>query len=358
MLVGLLVASLGCSDDDGSDANSKLDCGQGTIEHDGSCVVECPDGSPATNGECVAPNGGEDAGHDTGDDSDAGEDAGHEFSMGPVSADPQTVGAGELVEIFWTSTGAESCEPTGELQDWTLVDPETLGTEGPASFEIPENTEPDTYEVGILCTADAQTLEEVTSVEVVFTDPCDSPDRQPPPGWNRLTVDENSCLMGASQTTTDGDCRHWNGIWQSSFIATGGNTRRLGLPGDSGEEYMAIEFTTEGLTPDMSGAISINTDPHLLNRRKLMSISSCPGDFHEESIAEDTGCYRESFTQSLNWGGTATGSNCQLERDETYYLNIIYTDSELGTHPEELEPHPDCIEPEQSCGNVINPIRN
>ena len=355
LLVGLWVAGSGCSDD----TDPTLKCGEGTIEYDGQCVVECPDGEVPSNGQCVEANGGGDVGSatDAGSETDAGSDAGGEgeFELGPVSASPQTVEAGEAVEIVWTSTGADFCEPAGELVDWSLLDPTSIGTEGPATFEVPEDTEPGIYDVGISCTSNGSSLEQMTNVEVVSTDPCDSPDRQMPSTWTRLTTGELSCsyTQGGSQITS-ADCTSYEGIWGGSFMDVTGISLRLGLRELQWYDYMAIELTTEGLSSTATGTLALNTTPSLQNSRKLVSISQCPGDFDKEAIEAETGCYRAANTQNVNWGGVDTDRLCILEADKTYFLNIVYTESDLGTPSAELEPSPTCINPDLNpCGNLL-----
>ena len=133
-----------------------------------------------------------------------------------------------------------------------------------------------------------------------------------------------------------------------------GISLRLGLRQMHDRDYMAIAFTTEGLSSTATGTLDVNVTPSLQSSRKLISISQCPGDFDRDAIEAETGCYRASDTQNVNWGGVDTDRNCILEADKTYYLNIVYTESDLGTSSQDLEPSPTCTNPNLNpCGNLL-----
>jgi hypothetical protein len=94
---------------------------------------------------------------------------------------------------------------------------------------------------------------------------------------------------------------------------------------------------------------------------KLMTLSTCPGDFDRSKILNEMGenCYSKVVgTQgALGWqraGGGAIGA-CELAAGETYWLNILYTSDPAGTPPQDLTW--DCNgSATATCGNLLKPI--
>ncbi len=186
-------------------------------------------------------------------------------------------------------------------------------------------------------------------------DPCSEPARQPPPGWTRLSSGDLSCVMTQQGWDRDADCREFEGIWPTNFIDASNLSKHLGIRSDDGRDYMAIRISTQGLDSTHTGGIGVNISAWFKGRRKIMTISPCPGDFDQESNLEESGCYMESFTQNLRWGGVDSGQPCRLEADREYYWNILYTNDDPGTPAVDIQPNPDCVESSQPCGNLYAP---
>lgn len=133
-----------------------------------------------------------------------------------------------------------------------------------------------------------------------------------------------------------------------------GISLRLGVRNNRGRDFIAFAVTTEGLSSTATGTLAFNTTPSLQNSRKLVTISQCPGDFNRDAIMAETGCYRASNTQNLEWGGVNSIRNCKLEANKTYYVNFVYTESDIGTPSSEIEPSPTCLNTDLSpCGNLV-----
>jgi len=315
-----------------------------------------------------------------------------EFDCGDVTVGPLhfrfegtdntslTVTEGEPVTLRWHSRGSWECQAEG-LDGWenNALPPDSdrlAGTE--TSLRIIQTAglaSEDAYTLSLVCRNGpvesdegvAQTLS--LTVEEGFSpgpiEGCE--ERGPPRGWTRLSNGPLSCnYISGEGFDANSDCRFWQdtsdpedptkpgGIWPSPFLDTGGNTRRLAIGRESPEEYMAIEFNTVGLTPDRRGRITAESaGSGIVPTRVLATISTCPGDFNRDAILAETGCYQTfSSLTALRWGGAASGESCQLEPDTRYFLNLIPTDSPLGTATNSLESN--CPEGSR-CGSVVSP---
>ena len=201
------------------------------------------------------------------------------------------------------------------------------------------------------------------------SDPCEG--RTLPADWMRLTTGPETCRYGDAMSGSygiwmqDADCRYFEGVYPWPWDEQQNSQRVIGVQPqrNEGRQYIALEFDSAALPPDDSGQLNVNipqADP-LINRRKLMTMSTCPGDFNQEAIEDQMGpgCYRESFTNNFRWGGSdhsdAIG-RCGLEPHTTYYLNIIHTNDEMGTPMDELEPNEECLE--DGCGFRLTPGGN
>ena len=260
------------------------------------------------------------------------------------------------VRLTWTtSEGAQSCTAASspELSAWSGNVP--LGQNLTRDIEqIPAGS----YTLRLNC-SNAAGDSPNAEVQFAISEPttpgaCDG--RLPPQGWNRIT---SGCSFTNVGTIISGvDCRIWSstttqGIWpaDSPFLATSGIVRRLATqPGQ--KQYLAIEFNTNGLTANRTGQIKSSESGSFNNPRRLWSISECPGDFNP---AQPTGCYgvMDSIFH-IFWGGTSTSESCRLQPNTTYFLNLIPTDSPLGTSPDAITLSPAC-EGTRACGAVYSP---
>lgn len=127
--------------------------------------------------------------------------------------------------------------------------------------------------------------------------------------------------------------------------------------------YVALRFSTQGLTAK-SGRWAFETAQGFSvggQGAKLMTLSTCPGDFDKYAIEQEMGgdCYvKVSGFNNLTWrradiAESGFGKKCELQADQVYYLNILYTSDPVGTPPSKLkwdcsgDPHA------WSCGNLM-----
>ena len=201
------------------------------------------------------------------------------------------------------------------------------------------------------------------------TDPCE--DRTLPSDWMRLTTGAESCRYGDAMSGSYGqwmheaDCRYFEGVYPWPWDEQQGSQRVMGIRPNlnEGRQYIALQFDSASLPASDAGQLDINipqADP-LINRRKLMTMSTCPGDFNQEAIDAEMGpgCYWETFVANFRWGGTDAidePNRCGLQPNTTYYINIIHTNSDMGTPMDELEPNPECLE--GGCGFRMTPVGN
>lgn len=91
-------------------------------------------------------------------------------------------------------------------------------------------------------------------------------------------------------------------------------------------EYLVLAFDTSDV--DAVSGLFDTDNPQITTHTgsKLMAISRCPGDFRP---SEDPDCVRSTGVASgLRWGFEDAPFRCRLERDQRYYLNILFTGDE------------------------------
>lgn len=284
-----------------------------------------------------------------------------------------TVDEGQSLAFSWNSRGAWSCDADGSgstLPGWntrTDLPPNSAdATSSQRTVSTAGLASPTAYQANLECSNGPVFIDETVSVTVNESDiqlpeSCDDPGRQPPANWTRLSTGSLTCVRNNNATwNTSANCEFYDQVWPGSFVETTGVSRRLGLRTSSARDYIAMQFNTNGLPTNASGAIGIDSPgTGLTSRRKIMSISKCPGDFNYDAIMAETGCIAAVFNFSFNWGGSSTLQSCKLDSNEPYFLNIVHTDTPLepGMTSQDLEAHPDCAESGTTCGNVYNPAR-
>lgn len=234
------------------------------------------------------------------------------------------------------------------------------------------------YNLSLTCSNSNDTSSAATaSATISGSEQCAG--REPPSGWTRLgDPGTAACLNDGFSWDPSKDCRVWwevdedgerLGLGRAPFYESGGATYRIAAAGrGSPKQYLAIRLDTFKTVEDDQGNETIVNMPtnesgrwsaqapntFATSARTITTISSCPGDFHEQAVMEDTGCYRkhDAFFQLYRWGGTSTTEDCQLESGKTYYLNIIPTLSPLGTDPDDLIIDTNCDG--EACGNIYS----
>ncbi|MGY6588971.1 MAG: hypothetical protein ACXIUB_11880 [Wenzhouxiangella sp.] len=288
--------------------------------------------------------------------------------LGGAASSSVTVNEGGNVDFSWRSRGAYDCIPGGDLPGWSG---RTLGPD--SAYETTTNrrvnlpagsSENSPYTAELVCeNGPVQSNDGLASIVSVTVNPPSGPgpiegceNRGPPPGWSRMSTGNNSCVY-SSGFQSSADCRIWNpGIWLADPANSAGITKRLVSNRNNPNSYIAIEFRTDDLSPTDQRRIETEGGGNpLASARRVYSISSCPGDFNQEAIEAETGCYGVVGVLSpIFYGGVDSGSTCRLESGRTYYLNIIATNSPLGTPADEIEPHPNCTN-STLCGAVYAP---
>lgn len=281
-------------------------------------------------------------------------------------ADSTTVTQNDTVTFRWKTRGAYTCEGFGlSGTSWagTGKMPDSRDISGGGEVvKIGEELEPGTYSAGISCFNDTipsepKDLTVSVTVEALDENLDASCVGLPPAHMNRA--------LECNHNEPGRDCRVYSDVFGDPF--PGNTVTRTFF--NHRDEYAAMQFTTSStLSSGATGKWSVSepSGTGLPNGgNKIWTISDCPGDFDKSRIEShpDLGaaCYERPIfaTSSLLWGGESylnSTSRCGLKPGETYYLNILYTDSPAGTEPDLLEWG--CGEGNEKCANKMAPVYN
>ncbi len=75
--------------------------------------------------------------------------------------------------------------------------------------------------------------------------------------------------------------------------------------------------------------------PGVSNGAMLWSVSSCPGDFHPDPVY-GAACFHPFYSITQMGGPTNPVIDCKLEPGQTYYMNLLPTESPQGTPVESM----------------------
>lgn len=124
-------------------------------------------------------------------------------------------------------------------------------------------------------------------------------------------------------------------------------------------EYFALSFTTGDLDASSQGQINrenlsgVGGGSNDIGLGPLIaSFSQCPGDFDPNSPAvpaPDCVSRHRAIFQSIQWGGPGSGRNCELDPNTDYYLNVVYTESDVGQLPPDQAT---CQDDKPRCGHL------
>lgn len=261
------------------------------------------------------------------------------------------------VTFDWGARGAWECQGTG-LPGTTWNGAGKLPF-GPFTVSV-SDLEPGAYDAGLTCsngpgnTASA-TLVRVNVQESSIQIPAECEGRQPAQAVPAQICESNG-VFGPNTTI---NCFFYASLFGDAFPGTG-QAKDFFLERD---QYVALEFDTTGLTQSNGGwAVEGASIPPTSGGNRIMTISQCPGDFDQDAIESEMGpgCYVKTggFTPSVTWKRAGTvGSQCELDLDRTYYLNIIFTSDPAGTPPGTLDWS--CTDPQaDACGVNIQPSFN
>ncbi len=269
-----------------------------------------------------------------------------------------TVNEGSSFELTWRSSGATACQALGDFQPWV-----TKGSVGTDSRDVSSSSRTlsangaagaSPYELKLQCSngtvsstvGSGSTLNLVVN-EVVPPSPTSCDGREPIAGWQRLTTGSLSCVYGDSSA----DCRNWDTVWPSSFLATTSLTRKI-LTNKSGkQQYVAIGLSTAGMSNSATGGFNFTSAGGEVSKQPIIAtISKCRGDFN---AVQPSGCYFHHPFNNFKWRApqSSDSASCVLEPNSTYYLNILSSNSPSGTLPANIQPIDACDN--SLCGILI-----
>ncbi len=284
------------------------------------------------------------------------------------------VAPGEI-RIDWSgSSNSSSCEASSDptLSDWDG----DVSTDSDQQKTI-SDLEAGGYNLSLTCSnSNGESDPANASATISGSEQCAG--REPPSGWTRLgDPGTPACLNDGFSWDPSKDCRVWwevdddgerLGLGRNPFYESGGATYRIAAAGrGSPKQYLAIRLNTFKTVEEDGGETVVDMPTNESGRwsaqapntfataaKTLVTISSCPGDFHQDEVMDETGCYgaQNAIFQNFRWGGTASGETCQLESGRTYYLNIIPTLSAPGTDPDDLDIDPNCDG--DACGMIYS----
>lgn len=244
---------------------------------------------------------------------------------------------GNDLSITYSTDNATSCTAGGNFPAWSGS--KQLGSNIQEEFPT-DSVLTQSYTINISCTNSAGTGSDSANFQVISsgTEPNDCPaDRQPPNGMVRAT----SCLIFEPGK----NCQSYAAVFGGVPGATG--IRQFAVDPN---RYAAMAFSLPDGVPSGANAV--------INARELQgspipkgnviwSISTCPGDFNVDAISQelDSACVKSGFLaqNGFAFGGSSfTGDSdvCALPGtpDQTFYLNILYTEDNPNTTPStELE---------------------
>jgi len=210
-----------------------------------------------------------------------------------LSANPSSVNVGESVEFTWSSTNAETCTTSGGNAAWAALD---AGLSGSANITMTLN--PSSFQM----TCSATGLNSVSrSRNITVIDPNGGgPTNCPSPEVN------------------SGEVITWADFWGGQAFPdqdTIEKSQRIDR-----NDYVAIEFNT-GNFNGIGRFKTIQVSSGVRN----VALAACPGMFTEDVPAA---CFQEqSNGQGLLWSTDGT-YECNLNPNQTYYLNMTYVDVE------------------------------
>lgn len=253
---------------------------------------------------------------------------------------PSSVESGQTVSVNWSTENVDTCSATGTLPTWTG----SKGLQGPQNVTV--NAPLGTYSVGLQCTGAGQTVT-AGPLTVTVTDDGGGGGGECtlPTGLSRAA----DAIWGQSASNASG--HFWDGVFIGPFPSTTNSRTYFQRPGN----YHAIQFNTGNMPSDATGQINSwePQGPWSLQAAagwRIVSFSTCPGDFNPDG--KEPGCIRRiGGTDNIRWGGANTGDvfRCALQPNTTYYLNIVYTDSQVG----DPNPNWNCSGPRENCGALM-----
>lgn len=215
-----------------------------------------------------------------------------------------TITVGESVTISWNISNASSCNATGGISGWEDF---TFNTPSDSGSQVFTFNNSGNVVFGLSC-VNSENATRARQVQIGVSNPS--------------TGGGGGTPANCTPPTNSGDTRNWSSVFDASWPAPNGNRRNFEI---SRGEYLALRIDTAdavqlGKTAGYIGNAVVTGS----SGTRLIQVSKCPGDF---STAVGKGCRIEAtFSRSLNWVIGTDGANytCDLEPNETYYINVIF----------------------------------
>lgn len=269
---------------------------------------------------------------------------------GEFTVSPNPVEQGNSVTVNWAAVGAWECEGTGlPGTTWNSSNPkDPSGQQSVGTSALDAN---ESYPLEITCSNGPVTDSRTISLAV-------EEDTGPPPpqGCEDVPALGDYPDWAPADSILRGDNTHdpevFADIFNSPFPGTT-NTAHFEIRKG---RYAAIRFqtpsnlnaTTEGQFNSVAaGQVYPGGD------KRLVSISQCPGVFDPQHVADEDCLKNLNLTTPMYWRGPDSSDaayRCNLQPDTTYYLNIVYSRSEVGDFPPEQAT---CESGESHCGSLM-----
>ncbi len=224
------------------------------------------------------------------------------------SATPSTVNEGESVSFSWSSANAENCTTSGGNAAWAALG--NAGVNG--SADIPMTLNPSPFQM----TCSATGLNPVVrSISITVLDP-----------------DVGGPTDCPAPEVSSGSVVTWENYWGGqSFPNQDVGEKSQTLNRNS---YIAIEFNT-GNFNGLGRLLTIYITDGIRN----VSVSSCPGVFVQDVPAA---CFQEQANGRGMFWSTDGSTACNLNKNQTYYMNVTYADVKNVTPSSSFCPNSSC----------------
>ncbi|MCB0743388.1 MAG: hypothetical protein KDC67_05750 [Ignavibacteriae bacterium] len=243
-----------------------------------------------------------------------------------VSANPTSVTSGGSSTITWSATNT----PTNCTfsSDWPVSERNIPPNSNPVVFVVNNITNSKTFTATCSNSAGSDNDTATVSISGGSAWPSCAGSAAAILGGNEdRTVLSPS--VGQNSLPYDGLYEHFQGM-DNSFPWPGnwGDNIHLSL---TKNQYIAAKFTTSNTNYEAKFQLTAtNSIEGPGPQAKTMTISTCPGDFNEH--LGQVRC--KTNTSVLNWSTTSSpsipGFFCELEKNTTYYINIVHSDNSEG----------------------------